>query len=129
VLHAPPALATVVRAAGVRLASGLPGGFALRVAAARAQNAYVCNETHWRALEAVHAAGAAAALASATGGGAPVGPGGESSKAADTTAGGRLRGAFFVHVPYPAVKDEYGPLAAAVAEVVAFLVKGATEEA
>jgi hypothetical protein len=120
----------VVRAAGARLASALPGGFALRVAAARAQHAYVCNETHWRALEAVHAAAAgAAASASATGCGALVGPGGESSKAADTAAGGRLRGAFFVHVPYPAVKDEYGPLAAAVAEVVAFLVKGATEVA
>ena len=40
---------------------------------------------------------------------------------------GRLRGAFFVHVPYPAVENEYGPLADALAEVVAYLVKGSTQ--
>jgi hypothetical protein len=33
-----------------------------------------------------------------------------------------------VHVPYPAVENEYGPLADALAEVVAYLVKGTTKQ-
>jgi len=51
---------------GVADGSALPGGFVLEVAGARAENSYICNETHWRGLDAAHLSAAArqAAVAS-----------------------------------------------------------------
>jgi len=132
VLSAPPPLAAVIGAAEAQLAQVLPSGFTLRVASARAQNTYICNETHWRALEAAHA------CAVAPGGSADLSTPCSSqdrevfidsnSNRNTNAGGGRLRGAFFVHVPYPAVENEYGPLADALAEVVAYLVNGTTNQ-
>ena len=94
-LEAPPRVARGIEAAAALTA--LPGGFHVAVENAREDNAYICNETHWRALEAVAAAEAAGAQAA-------------------------LRAAYFIHLPYPRVEDEYGPMAEAVAEVVKALV-------
>ena len=77
----------------------LPCGFTAKLAPAREANTYICNETHWRALEAV--------------------------QTASTSSGtGRLLGGYFLHVPYPKETDDYGPLATAVGELVARLVRG-----
>ena len=133
-LSAPPPLAAVVGAAEAQLAQVLPSGFTLRVASARAQNTYICNETHWRALEAAHACavhqpGGSADLSTPSRNSQDEEVFVDSNSKRNTNAGGgRLRGAFFVHVPYPAVENEYGPLADALAEVVAYLVKGTTKQ-
>ena len=41
--------------------TALPGGFELKMANARPENTYLCNETHYRALKAVEAGGPRAA--------------------------------------------------------------------
>ena len=61
----------------------LPGGFTVRTIGARPSNAYICNETHFRALGAVDLS---------------------------RRTSGRLRSAFFIHIPYPATGEDYGPL-------------------
>mmetsp|Transcript_78435 Transcript_78435/g.156896 ORF Transcript_78435/g.156896 Transcript_78435/m.156896 type:complete len:278 (-) Transcript_78435:324-1157(-) len=80
----------------------MPCNFRVEVAAARPQNSYICNETNWRALSAVREVG--------------------------TGVNGRLRAAFFIHVPYAKDPKEYGPLAEAVAGVISHLAKGALED-
>lgn len=70
------------------------GDYTLRVARARPDNSYLCNETHFRALERVNAS---------------------------VEAGQRLRQAYFVHIPY-AEHDDYARLAQGVAGVVFALV-------
>jgi len=92
-------------------------GFEVKVLSARPSNSYICNETHWRALHALH-------LAEAT--------------------GGKLKGVFFVHIPRPVrckfanerhqkawEKDladygtdtDYAQLARGVADVLKFLIQ------
>ena len=77
----------------------LPGGFQAKVAVARKENTYICNETHWRALAAVKEA---------------------------CKSGGRLRAGWFIHIPYPETEDASEPLAAAVGAVVSYLVREST---
>jgi hypothetical protein len=112
VLEAPTRVARTVEAVrGLALGGGL---FRVEVAPARRENTYICNETHWRALEAVWAAAA--------------GGGGSDGETSGHSVGGRLRAAFFVHVPYPAGDDNYEPLSAAVAELVERLVAESLRE-
>ena len=80
----------------------LPGGFVARIAEARDANSYLCNQTNWKALRALH-------LASA-----PPQP-------------GRLKGAFFLHIPYAERDDEFGPLAAALTSLIATLLSMAVD--
>jgi len=54
----PPTPRVAARLAGLG-ALALPGGFRALPKPARASNAYLCNETHFRALAAAHARGAA----------------------------------------------------------------------
>jgi hypothetical protein len=70
------------------------GAYTLQVARARPENSYLCNETHFRALERVDAS---------------------------VASGGRLRHAYFLHIPY-AEEDDYARLARGVAGVVIALV-------
>ncbi|MEM6997227.1 MAG: hypothetical protein AAF721_42375, partial [Myxococcota bacterium] len=70
------------------------GGYRVEVKAARRENAFLCNETHFVALQAVH----------------------------DSVAdGGRLQQAYFVHIPF-ADNEDYAALADGIAGVVAALV-------
>ena len=59
---------------------GSGGGFTVCVARARAANAFICNETHYRALESVNASAVPSA-------------------AEPSGTGGRLRAAYFVRLP------------------------------
>jgi hypothetical protein len=85
----------------------LPGGFRLKVVGARPENSYICNETHWRALTALHEVGV-----------------GNSDGESSQSANGRLRAAYFVHIPYAQDRTDHRALAEAVADVVAHLVSG-----
>jgi pyrrolidone-carboxylate peptidase len=97
VLVAPLRVASaVVSAADLELS----GGFRVELAPARQSNTYICNETHYRALEAVHLA--------------------------ECCPGTRLRAAYFVHIPYPDEPDNYGALADAVGAVIVRLVEKST---
>lgn len=69
-------------------------GLHVQTLAARDSNSYLCNETHFWALTAVEASAA---------------------------AGGRLKQAFFVHIPY-AAQDDYNTLADGIAQIVTTLV-------
>jgi hypothetical protein len=100
VLEAPPHVAAAIASAA---ALALPGGFRVEVAAARSDNAYICNETNWRALEAV----AAAAV---------------TSKPKPSLA------AYFLHLPQPAEPDDFAQLADAVEAVVTHLVRESVRE-
>ena len=99
----PPA-GSDVPAAVRRAALGAPGTadaasrFTVRGAPARPSNTYICNQTHWKALRSLELA------------------------ATPAPKPGRLRSAFFVHIPYPEHEDEFGPLADALHEVIAQLV-------
>ena len=70
------------------LAGQTLAGYEVVVAEARESNSYLCNETHFRALTAIHAA-----------------------------SHGRLREVYFLHIPY-AEDDDYEALAEGVAGVV-----------
>jgi hypothetical protein len=80
----------------------LPGGFVARLAEARDANSYLCNQTNWKALRALHLASAA-------------------------PCPGRLKGAFFLHIPYAEREDEFGPLAAALTSLIATLLSMAVD--
>lgn len=91
------------------LSTPLPGSFAVRVADARAQNTFICNETHWRALKAVKLAEDSAASAGTS---------------TTEPAARRLRAAYFLHVPYAADDDpSHDALAAAVATLLVRMVE------
>ncbi|KAL1500602.1 hypothetical protein AB1Y20_013254 [Prymnesium parvum] len=85
----------------------LPGGFVLEMAAARPQNTFLCNETHYRALQAVRGPSLNAA-------------GGLDSESRRQ----RPRSAYFLHIPYArrGVEDDYNELAEAVAALIARIV-------
>jgi len=96
VLHAPAQSGV---AAKVRSLAGQSfGGITVEVMAARSSNSYLCNETHYYALQKVHA-----------------------SHAADGEPTG-VQQAFFVHIPY-AVDDDFDALADSVAGVITALVR------
>lgn len=99
VLEVPPCSRVLEGLDGLRI----PPGFELQTVAARPENSYICNETHWRALTAVAKAWQ------------------------DGPALPRPRAAFFVHTPHtaPGAGDE--PLAEAVAGVVERLVERSRE--
>lgn len=103
------------------LAHALPasGCHARQTVSARNANTYVCNETHFRALQAATAAAAGAAEACRSAGAASHGHGRAS----------RLKAAFFVHVPYPEVAEDYEPLADALQELLLRLVDRSLAEA
>eukprot|EP00448_Togula_jolla_P002605 CAMPEP_0170608950 /NCGR_PEP_ID=MMETSP0224-20130122/21861_1 /TAXON_ID=285029 /ORGANISM="Togula jolla, Strain CCCM 725" /LENGTH=261 /DNA_ID=CAMNT_0010934217 /DNA_START=1 /DNA_END=783 /DNA_ORIENTATION=+ len=67
------------------------GNFEIEVRGARPDNTYICNETHFRALQAV---------------------------ALSEGSAGRLQAAYFVHIPQPASAEDFDPLAQAVGEVI-----------
>ena len=113
---APQVLSDGATAANVTALAGvarLAGGHAVRIAEARPANAYICNETHWRALKAVQRAGDRGG-GGGGGGGGGAGAGGDGS--GDGVGGAispsgdgdevRLRAAYFVHLPYAAPGDE-----------------------
>jgi hypothetical protein len=89
VLAAPPRLEATIRAMDGRQL----GGFTVEVSEARPANAFICNETHHRALSATR------------------------------LCSGRLAAAYFVHLPYPAEGDAtHERLAEGVSELIAALV-------
>ena len=68
---------------------------------------YICNETHFRALQAAHLA--------------------QEERTDGNGNKGRLRAGFFIHVPYPEVEGDYGPLATATGLLIERLVSGSTQ--
>ncbi len=91
VVEAPPEVDRKVQAVDARVF----GSMTARVMPARAENTYLCNETHTLALDAVRRSAA---------------------------EGGRLKEAYFVHIPQPKDEDWQG-LAQGVAGVVMALVR------
>jgi len=81
-----------------RVAGEQMGAFQVKVAHARPENAYICNETHFRALKA------------------------QTLAAAARSSGIRLRAAYFLHLPY-AREDDHVELADGVAALIKRLVE------
>ena len=84
-------------------AAALPGDFQLKLEGARPKNAYLCNETHYRALKAVDLTSTARRGPSA---------------------------AYFLHIPYARMgaEDDHSELAAAVATLLTRIVRLETEQ-
>ena len=97
-------VSSVLRRVEADLASELSGsGFNATRVAARADNAYICNDTNWRGLTAV---------------------------AQSQEHGGRLKAAFFVHIPYASPKQgDHAALGKALAVVISRLVDTSVEMA
>lgn len=72
------------------------GVFTVKVIGARTSNSYVCNETHFGALQAVELCG---------------------------KEGGRLKQAYFIHIPQPATKDNFQDLGRGVGETILGLLR------
>lgn len=85
----------------------LPGGFELKLVGARPQNAFLCNETHYRALKAVDAHASSLTY-----------PGPEA-----VTHGPKA--VYFLHIPYArgGSEDNHVELATAVAALITRMVR------
>lgn len=83
---------------GMSVASG---SFTLQVVGARPENSYICNETHFWALQAL------------------------AESRSEPACEGRLARAFFIHIPQPAWRDDFELLAKAVGEAIVLLLPGA----
>ena len=94
----------------------------MRIAEARPANAYICNETYWRALKALRrvadrGGGEGEEGGDGAGAGEAISPSGDGDEV-------RLRAAYFVHLPYAAPGDEgYEQLGASVAELIGHMLR------